>query len=123
MGSHMGIDDEKGEGWEEDVDDSEEVELVTFVDENGVEATFAILMVVEFEGSDYAVLAPVAELDDETIAEVELMISTYSENEDGEPEFGDIDDDALYERLQAFCADILENDDDGEGEGEGEGEQ
>lgn len=43
-------------------DDSFEIEVVELEDENGEKEEFAILEELEFEGRDFAILAPLAEL-------------------------------------------------------------
>lgn len=53
---------EHGPDCNHDHDDSFEIEVVELEDENGEKEEFAILEELEFEGRNFAILAPLAEL-------------------------------------------------------------
>jgi hypothetical protein len=64
-----------GPNCDHDHDDVNEIEVVELEDENGEKEEFAILEEVEFEGRQFAIMAPLAE------------VQAYSETEgDGDPE-------------------------------------
>ena len=75
-----------------------EGENVVLVDEDGVEHTFALLDVIEVEGSEYAILQPLSEeLADEE--EPEAVILKIETDENGEEILTDIDDDDEWEKV------------------------
>jgi uncharacterized protein YrzB (UPF0473 family) len=89
------------------LDESEELEFVTLVDEDGKEETFAILLIVEFEGQEYAALTPAAQLEDEDSEEQDIFLFAYEESEDDDGElvqsFAPIEDESRFEQVSAFC--------------------
>lgn len=113
-----------GEGHVEELDDSQEIDgedLVTLVDEDGNEHEFVVLAVVELEGDQFAMLSPVDQVEDEETEELELFLFTYEETDEGYVNFGEIEDDDVYQAVQEYCATLLETDAD-EDEEEGDDE-
>ncbi len=103
-----------GEGHVDELDESQEIDgedLVTLVDEDGNEHEFVVLAVVEMEGDEFAMLSPIEQVEDEETAELELFLFTYKETEEGYVEFGEIEDDEVYQAVQAYCATLLDTED------------
>jgi uncharacterized protein YrzB (UPF0473 family) len=99
------------EGEVESFDESEELddEIVTITDEEGNDVDCMVLAVMDVEGRDYAMLAPVEQLDSDEGDEVELFIFTYDEDEaEGVEHFGYVDDDAMYEKVRQAFAELME---------------
>jgi len=96
---------------EEGFDESEELteaELVTLVDEDGNESTYAMLALVEVEDHDYVLLAPLEQLADDEGEELELLIFGYEQDDDGIDRFLEIEDESTYEKVRDFCATLFE---------------
>jgi uncharacterized protein YrzB (UPF0473 family) len=107
----MAADPTNGEGHVHELDESQEIsedDLVTFTDEDGAEHRCAILAIAEVDGADYALLAPVTQLQDEESEELELFIFSYGEDEDGNEVFGFIEDEQTYETVQSFFSTLVE---------------
>jgi uncharacterized protein YrzB (UPF0473 family) len=89
------------------LDESDELEFVTLVDDDGKEDVFAILLIVEFEGQEYAALTPAAQLEDDESEEQDIFLFVYEEDEDEDGEliqsFSPIEDEAVFEQVSAFC--------------------
>lgn len=81
---------------EEGIDESPEV--LTLIDEDGEEQDFAILDIVELEGSRYAILLPLDEEGEEE-DEGEAIILKYAKDEEGNEILVDIEDDEEWERV------------------------
>ncbi len=81
---------------EEGIDESPEV--LTLIDEDGEEQDFAILDIVELEGSRYAILLPLDEEGEEE-DEGEAIILKYAKDEEGNEILTDIEDDEEWERV------------------------
>ena len=115
----MGKDEDKGEGEGEveSFDESEEMDdlLVTFTDEDGNDADFMVLAVMDIDGQDYAMLAPAEQLgDDDSDEGVELYYFKYHEDDEGET-YDEIEDEALLERVHKAFGELMEqSDEDGE---------
>lgn len=94
-------------------DESEELtdrDLVVLVDEDGEETECVILAVVDFEGQDYAVLAPRAQLQQtEDREEVDLFLLEYHRDDEGREIFAPIDDEERFEAVRRMCADLVGN--------------
>lgn len=100
-----------GEGHIDELDDSEELEtqdIVTLVDEDENEHQFVVLAIVELDDRQFAMLAPLEQVEDDSDPELELFLFTYAETEDGIAEFGEIEDEEVYEAVQAYCATLLD---------------
>jgi hypothetical protein len=112
----MGKDEEEKGDDVESFDESEEMDdlLVTFEDEEGNEVDFMVLAVMEIDGQDYAMLAPVEQLgDDESDEGIELYYFKYTEA-DGEETYDEIEDEALLERVHKAFGELMEQADEGE---------
>lgn len=99
----MPIDPENGDGHVEEFDESEGFDpedLVTITDDDGVSLECAILAIIEHDGAEYALLAPVAQLQDDDGEEVEMFIFTYEVEEDGTQKFSFVEDDETYEAVR-----------------------
>jgi uncharacterized protein YrzB (UPF0473 family) len=98
-------------------------DIVTLVDADGNETDFAMLGTVEVDGDAFALLTPAANIDDDD-DNMEVVLMHYEEDEDGGMAFSDIEDEALYARVQAVAEAAFAEDGDGEdGDGEaGDGE-
>lgn len=71
---------------------------VTLDLDDGTSVECAILTIFEVDDQDYIVLVPVDE-NDEPIEEGDVFIYRYSEDEDGTPTLGNIEDDEEFERV------------------------
>jgi len=111
----MGKDEEEEKDGEvESLDESEEMDdlLVTFEDEDGNEVDFMVLAVMDIEGQDYAMLAPVAQLGDEESDEgIELYYFKYTDNGDGDETYDEIEDEALLEKVHTAFGELMEQQD------------
>lgn len=108
------MDGENGLGHVEELDEGAELEVVEFTDEDGKTYQAAILAVIQVDDKDYAVLAPIEQLDDDDGEELELFLFEYGEDEEGNEFFGYIEDEDLFARVQEAAAALLDegNDDD-----------
>lgn len=103
----------------EGFDESEEIEdIVMITDEDGNQIECIVLAIMEVDGVDYAMLAPVEGVEGDDGDDVELFLFTYSEDEEKEEEyFGPIEDDATYEKVREAFAQLMEQaDEDEDGE-------
>ncbi|MEW6275330.1 MAG: DUF1292 domain-containing protein [Bacillota bacterium] len=73
-------------------------DVLTLIDEDGEEQDFAILDIVELEGSRYAILLPLDEEGEEE-DEGEAIILKYATDEEGNEILVDIEDDEEWERV------------------------
>lgn len=104
----MADNDTNGSGHVEELDESEGLEVVEFTDDDGNTYTAAILAVVEVDELDFAVLAPVEQLEDENAEELELFLFHYGEDEDGNEVFAYIEDEELYNKVRDAAASLLD---------------
>jgi uncharacterized protein YrzB (UPF0473 family) len=85
----------------------EDAEYVVLVDDEGNEQEFAMLLVVEFEGQEYAALTPADQLEDDGSEEQDIYLFAYEEYEDDSGEvvqsFSPIEDEELFEKVSSFC--------------------
>ena len=92
------------------LDEEEEgLRVIEFEDADGAVLSFAELALVEIDGQDYVMLAPLEQVvaseddEDESDGEIEIYLFRYDELEDGSPDYSEIEDDDTYERVRAFC--------------------
>lgn len=85
---------------EDDEDGDDDDDLVVLADEDGVEATYRFLGVVEVDGEQFALLSGEEEPEDEE-EPMEVFILRYAQDEDGGETFSPLDDEALFQRVQA----------------------
>ena len=97
-----------GAGHLEELDESTELDIVEFEDEEGNKYVCAMIAIIEVDERDYAVLAPVEQLEDEEGDELEVFIFRYTEDQDGTELFAAIDDEAEFEKVQAEATLLLE---------------
>lgn len=71
-------------------------ELIVLIDEDGNEVEFELVISLEAEGNQYAILIPAEELDEE---DEEAYIFRMEEDEDGEMALSAIEDDEEYEMV------------------------
>ncbi len=105
-------DQTNGEGHVDELDESQDIDsddIVAFTDEDGVEHRCVILAVAEVEDADYALLAPIDQLEDDTSEELELFIFAYGEDEDGLETFSYIDNEERYELVRSFFATLMDS--------------
>ena len=91
----------------------EEVEgpaIVFLENDEGQKVAFALLAMLEVQEQEFAVMIPVAQLDDAYDEVAEVFLFQHQDEGDGQFSFSNIDDDDLYREVQAFC-DTLDMDD------------
>ena len=72
---------------------TEAEEVITLVDEEGAEHDFTVIDIIEVDGSEYAILLPVEEEEDEAI------ILKFTRDDDGNELLVDIEDDEEWEKV------------------------
>lgn len=85
-----------------------EVEVITLVDDEGVEQDFAFLTLVELDGASYAVLAPVSQLEANE-PNLDLYAFTYTEVDDG-AQLDAVEDEDLLDRIFEVAEEALFDD-------------
>ena len=84
-------------------EDEEEYDTVVLEDDEGNPTEYAIWAVVELRGKEYAVLAPVEQIEAEDDVEIELSIYAMETNENGDYDILPIEDEALFDEVRALC--------------------
>ena len=100
----MADNDNNGVGHVDQLDESAELEVVEFTDEEGNVYTAAILAVIEVDDLDYAVLAPVEQLEDDNSEELEIFLFHFDEDENGNECFSYIEDEAIFAKVFCTCS-------------------
>lgn len=72
---------------------TEQEEVITLVDEEGAEHDFTVVDIINVDGSEYAILLPVEEENDEAI------ILKFTNDEEGNELLVDIEDDEEWEKV------------------------
>jgi len=96
---------------DEAVEEMDGEDVVELTDDEGNTVAFAVLLVVELDGVEYAALTPVAQLQDEDNEEQDIYLFVYesTEEDDGFVEsFAPIDDQETFDRVRDFCAQQIE---------------
>jgi uncharacterized protein YrzB (UPF0473 family) len=93
----------------------EENNVITLVDEEGVEHQFTLLNIIETDGKKYAVMVPDEEVTEEE--EEEAVIFRIDTDEDGEEVLVDIEDDAEFAKVCDLLDDMLFEDEECDDEG------
>ena len=75
--------------------------IVVLEDADGAEVEMALLAMLELNDAEFALMAPVLQLSDDC-DETTLFLFHYHADEQGGA-FSNIDDDDLYDEVQAFC--------------------
>lgn len=91
----------------EEDDEEEEAQIITLTMEDGTEVPCLVLTIVEVEDQDYIALLPI---DEEMLESDESngFIFRYSEDEDGCPILGEIEDDEEFEMVGSVLDEILD---------------
>lgn len=92
----------------EELDDQDVVELT---DDEGNTVSFSVLLVVEFNGVEYAALTPVEQLEDDEAEEQDIYLFVYEATEDEEglvESFAPIDNPETFELVRDFCSQQME---------------
>ena len=108
--SHDHDHDHKNEG-EEILEDGEEEgdDIVILSDADGNEREFRFLTVLEVDDQQFALLTTLDESEDAD-APTEVFIFHYEEDEDGGEVFADIEDEVLFNKVQAAAEAMLSSD-------------
>lgn len=72
---------------------AEQEEVITLIDEEGVELDFTVIDIIEVDGSEYAILLPVEEESDEAI------ILKIASDDEGNELLVDIEEDEEWEKV------------------------
>jgi hypothetical protein len=93
--------DDLVESFLDQADDEDGTEVVIFEDDEGNALEFAWLAVVEVDDQEYAMMAPIEDI--EGGEALELYLFRYDEDEDESASFSEIEDEETYERVREFC--------------------
>lgn len=80
-------------------------DLITLVDEQGKEQDFEVIMTLEVEGSEYAILAPVGSTEEEDAYVFKIV---YENENDEEFTLVTIEDDAEYDNVVAAYETLMD---------------
>jgi len=75
-------------------------ETVSFEDEDGQEHRCVVLAITEYGGDEFAMLAPVEQVESTEQEELELYLFRYDVTEDDTEEFSFIEDEAVFAAVQ-----------------------
>ena len=89
-------------------------ELLTLIDEEGVEHQFEVEAILELDDEKYAVLIP---LNEEYVDSDEAIIMRFEQDEEGNEILVDIEADEEWERVADAYDEITEEDDDDDDDG------
>jgi hypothetical protein len=91
-------------------DDSDKLsieDILELEDEDGEVVKFALLAMVDVDGKQYAMTVPLLQLQSEDpSAQIDLHLLVYVEEGD-ETYYEDIEDEAEYARVHAFCTELM----------------
>ncbi|RCX18408.1 uncharacterized protein DUF1292 [Anaerobacterium chartisolvens] len=91
-------------------------DIVILVDDNGDEAEFEHLDTIEINESEYVILIPLSENEDEDMEEEEVVILKIEHGEDGEDSFVSVENEeelnAVFEEFKLRMEDEYEFEDD-----------
>jgi len=87
---------------------TEESEVLTLTDEEGNEHEFSVIDLIEMDGSEYAILLPVEEGEDDDEGG-EAIILRIDKDEDDNEILVDIEDDDEWEKVADTWASMIEN--------------
>lgn len=94
-------DDELEGDLEEGFDDEEDDGIVVLVDGDGNEVEYLFLDVVDLDGDQFALLTPAEE--DEEAESTEIFIFRYEVDEEGGESFSDVEDEAIFQKVQEIA--------------------
>jgi len=80
---------------------TEQEEVITLVDEEGAEHDFTVVDIINVDGSEYAILLPVEEENDEAI------ILKFTHDDEGNELLVDIEDDEEWEKVADAWEEML----------------
>lgn len=86
---------------------TQEDEVLTLTDEEGNEHEFSVIDIIEMDGSEYAILLPLEEGDEE--GEDEAIILKIVTDEDGNEVLQDIEDDEEWEKVADTWSAMVED--------------
>jgi len=84
---------------------TEQEEVITLVDEEGAEHDFTVIDIIEVDGSEYAILLPVEEDNEEESNEA--IILKFARDEEGSELLVDIEDDEEWEKVSDAWEEML----------------
>lgn len=84
---------------------TEQEEVITLVDEEGAEHDFTVVDIINVDESEYAILLPVEEENDEAI------ILKFTHDEEGNELLVDIEDDEEWEKVADAWEEMLTEED------------
>ena len=87
---------------------TEESEVLTLTDEEGNEHEFSVIDLIEMDGSEYAILLPVEEGEDDDEGG-EAIILRIDKDEDDNEILVDIENDDEWEKVADTWASMIEN--------------
>ncbi len=85
-----------------------EEQVVTLIDEEGVEHPFAVVEIIEVAGQEYAIMAPMEEGDDEEEDEA-VIFRLEIDEETGDELLAEIEDDEEWEMVANAYTDLEED--------------
>lgn len=91
--------------------EEEAYDTVVLEDDQGNSTAYAIWAVVEVRDQDFAILAPVEQIESEGDEEIELSIYAMETREDGDVEILPITDEDLFNEVRAFCEEQFADED------------
>ncbi len=83
-----------------------EDEMLTLTDEDGNEHQFSVIDIIEMDGSEYAILQPLEEGEEDEDEAIILRIDT---DEDGNEILVDIEDDEEWEKVADTWSSMIED--------------
>lgn len=87
--------------------DIDEDDIIVLTDEDGNDGQFVFLTVLEHEGQDYALLAPLGQMQDESDEQLDVYVFGYTVNEEAEEFFEPIGDEALVDAIGAEAEELF----------------
>ena len=96
---------------EDDLEELTEDDVVDLTDDDGNTVSFAVLIIVEMDGIEYAALTPVDQLRDEDTEEQDVYLFIYEEVEEEQGVLqtcAPIDDEDTFAKVRDFCAAQIE---------------
>lgn len=103
--------DESNGPVDEDTVEDFEVDEVELSDDEGNTVTFAMLLVIEIDGIEYAALSPKDQLEDDDNDEPDVYLfvyETYEEDEGFVESFGPIEDEETFDKVKDYVSKQLE---------------
>jgi len=90
-------------------------DIIVLTDEEGNDGQFVFLTILQHDDADYALLAPLTQMQDETDDQLDVYIFGYTVNEEGEEFFDPVGDEELIEAIgvaaEQFFAEVTADED------------